>query len=428
MGFALSLFYIFTNLMTPVEVIPFLAPYRIMLVLLLLTLVASCFTMLSNRFSFSSPQLLLLVLLVVLGVMSSLWGVRLLSAGTDALMDLLFLAGITLMVCWNVTSLKRMKILAGVLAFTGVLITTEAVIALQTGYRSEQFVLKENTDDGVGLQYISRIQGLGVLSDPNDLGQFLLVSIALLSCCWKPGRFPSNLVKVIIPDAIMLAGVVLTKSRGDLLALLFLALLLLQRRLGKAGFIIGLTLAIVGVGAMTAIAGRGISLKEGSAAGRLDAWYAGILMFKSSPLLGVGFQQFTEHNELTAHNSYMLCLAELGFPGFFVWLAMPIASLLEARSIGAIQSHDPFSEDLRRSARSLFNGLVVFMVSAWFLSRSYTTVFFLLVGLAIALSEITRRSLGVSAAPRGNWKMATLSTAVGVVAAVYVTLRLRGLG
>jgi putative inorganic carbon (hco3(-)) transporter len=429
MGFALTLFYIFTNLMTPAEIIPFLVPFRIMLVLLLSTLTISTFTMLTNRFSFSSPQIILVLALVADGTLSVLWAVRWLQAGVDAVMELLFLAGITLMVCWNVTSVGRMKMLAGVLAFTGVLLTADGVIALETGHRTQEFVLNEGNEfDATGnREFFQRIQGLGVLSDPNDLAQFLLVSMALLSVCWKPGSTVSNLLIVVIPDAVLLGGVFLTKSRGALLALLFLLLLLLQRKLGKVGFLVGLGVALAGVAAMTALSGRGLSMSEGSAAGRLDAWYAGMQMFKGSPILGIGFNRFTEHHELTAHNSYMLCLAELGFPGFLIWLGLPVSSLFQASGIANLAGDRPRLDELRRAGRALFNGLVVFMVSAWFLSRSYTTVFFVLVGCAIALSEIARKTMPEARLTRQAWKFATLAGAVSVVIGIYVTLRLRGL-
>jgi hypothetical protein len=84
-------------------------------------------------------------------------------------------------------------------------------------------------------------------------------------------------------------------------------------------------------------------------------------------------------------------------------------------------------DELRRAGRALFNGLVVFMVSAWFLSRSYTTVFFVLVGCAIALSEIARKTMPEARLTRQAWKFATLAGAVSVVIGIYVTLRLRGL-
>ena len=39
------------------------------------------------------------------------------------------------------------------------------------------------------------------------------------------------------------------------------------------------------------------------------------------PAVGVGSGQFMEHHELTAHNSFLLTLAELGPLGFLLWTA-----------------------------------------------------------------------------------------------------------
>ena len=65
-----------------------------------------------------------------------------------------------------------------------------------------------------------------------------------------------------------------------------------------------------------------ISNGDDSAYGRVEAWYEGIQMFKSSPVFGVGKGMFTDFNNLTAHNSYMLVLAELGFVGSIFFLGL----------------------------------------------------------------------------------------------------------
>ena len=80
------------------------------------------------------------------------------------------------------------------------------------------------------------------------------------------------------------------------------------------GVVLGLILAVFG---MTFGPSRmsNMSAAEESANGRLDAWYAGFQMFKDNPLFGVGQGMFTDYHYLTAHNSYMLVLSELGFFG-----------------------------------------------------------------------------------------------------------------
>jgi hypothetical protein len=70
----------------------------------------------------------------------------------------------------------------------------------------------------------------------------------------------------------------------------------------------------------------------------------------------------------------------------------------------------------------------MFVVTAWFLSRSYTTVLFVLIGCAVALTEIVRRQ-GViqEAKEKISWTLATAVSAVLFVVSVYVLLRIRGL-
>jgi O-antigen ligase len=45
-------------------------------------------------------------------------------------------------------------------------------------------------------------------------------------------------------------------------------------------------------------------------------------MFRHSPIFGVGARQFVDHHFLTAHNSYVLTLAELGFPGLVLFVSV----------------------------------------------------------------------------------------------------------
>ncbi|MDP9054817.1 MAG: O-antigen ligase family protein [Acidobacteriota bacterium] len=428
MGFALTLYYLLSTFLTPAEVMPALLPYRIMLVLLLLTLAASTFTMLGSGFSFKAPQLILLFALVADVAVSVLWSVRWLAGALDATLDLLFLAGIVLMVAWNVTSASRLRKLTYLLVAVGVLISLQGIIGLETGYRREEFVLNQHdVDEADNPIQFDRIRGLGVLNDPNDLGQFLLIDLALLTCCWKKKSLMSNLVPVILPSVILLTGILLTRSRGTILGLIGFLILIFQKRLGKFGLVLASVAGVAGLGAMVFLTDRSVSMSEGSAAGRLDAWYAGMQMLKGSPIFGVGFNQFTEHHFRTAHNSYMLCVAELGFPGFFLWLGMIVASVFQMRAVSLLPGEGPEIDELKQSGRSVYVALLMFGFTGWFLSRAFTTILFVLIGCAIAVTEMTLRS-GVeeTAKPKVSWAMVTAATAVVFLAFVDILLRIRG--
>ncbi|MEW9573375.1 O-antigen ligase family protein [Rhodanobacter sp. Si-c] len=173
---------------------------------------------------------------------------------------------------------------------------------------------------GMTLGEDGRIRYVGIFNDPNDLGLLFVMALPMVLCLasrasflgrwfWRAGAL------------LLLAGVYLTKSRGTQLAVLLMGgVWLWQKRglltAGSLGFV-----GLVGLMLMPSTRMNDLDPDEASAFGRVDAWYEGLDMFKTHPLFGVGFGNFTDYNELTAHNSFVLVLAETGFLGFVIWLA-----------------------------------------------------------------------------------------------------------
>jgi O-antigen ligase len=114
---------------------------------------------------------------------------------------------------------------------------------------------------------------------------------------------------------------------------------------------------------------------------RIEAWYEGIQMLKSSPLLGVGYGNFLDHHHLTAHNSFVLCFAELGLVGYFFWMGLIV---LVYRGLGKVIAEGAAEADERKLAILLRSSVVGFLTCAWFLSRTYQPTLYLLLGLATA--------------------------------------------
>jgi O-antigen ligase len=147
-------------------------------------------------------------------------------------------------------------------------------------------------------------------------------------------------------------------------------------------------------------------------------------MFRSSPVLGVGFQNFTDRHDLTAHNSFVLCFAELGAVGYFFWLALLVVAILQLEQVRQCTDDGLGGDVLRRQARVLIASFAGMLAAAFFLSRSYNVALYLLVGLAFALYEIARH-LGHPVALPSLYgvgrKVVTLEFAS--VAAMYVLVR-----
>jgi hypothetical protein len=62
--------------------------------------------------------------------------------------------------------------------------------------------------------------------------------------------------------------------------------------------------------------------------GRISLWGEALDVFRTHPIVGVGMNRFGEYsdNGLTAHNSYVLCLAEIGIIGYFCWMGTIVSS------------------------------------------------------------------------------------------------------
>src|SRR6185437_5422915 len=86
----------------------------------------------------------------------------------------------------------------------------------------------------------------------------------------------------------------------------------------KRGLIVGAALAVP----MLMVGGRHDESADESTLERLGCSAAGIKMMLSYPFTGVGLGEFTEYNNLTAHNAYVLACGELGLPGMFLFGAL----------------------------------------------------------------------------------------------------------
>jgi hypothetical protein len=321
----------------------------------------------------------------------------------------------------NAYSLKRISLFCRVISLCAVVMALEAIAARFTGFQADKLVLSYGPPDALFL----RVMGYGVLSDPNDFAQFLLIGLAFLGVAWRKGNPIRNLTSVLIPGSILIFTIYLTGSRGAIFGLAAIAFTMFSRRKGlkKAAILTG------GMFALFIIAGFGrggdISLHEGSAAGRVMAWGSGISQLRTNPLFGVGFNRFTEYNDLTAHNSFVLCFAENGFFGYFPWIALIVTSVLGLEAMNKIPVVTPDDADFSRCLNAVRAGLYTFLATAWFLSRTYQQTLYIILALAAVLICLRRTQFPEIDLPVVNWAPRAVLVSVFSVVAIYVTIRLR---
>ena len=192
-----------------------------------------------------------------------------------------------------------------------------------------------------------------------------------------------------------------------------------RRAVAITGVVLGIMIALQFGG------GREISLVENSAGGRVIAWGAGIAQLKSHPLFGVGFGQFTDYSDLTAHNSFVLCFAELGMFGYFFWLALIVTCVwgLEILTRMPVQT----SEDsrFRQCASVVRVALYGFLATGWFLSRTYTLTLYILLALASSLIQMRQGTYPRVAVPASLWVPRTVVLQCVSVILFYLIVRIR---
>lgn len=485
MGFVLTIVYIVATIISPDQFGKDWASYHALTYLAGITVLASLPSMTNYGYWKSSVQTFLLIGLVVAIALSQLahgW----LGGVLESWRVFLPSAAVFFFILVNVTTARRLKIVTLAAVASCLVVAVEALCGYYAGFRGEMFILQTNVysvhDEAIG--QLTRIRGAGFLSDPNDLAQILLIAVPLSFIAWRRGRAVANFFVVLVPALLLLWTTYLTHSRGGLIALAAVSLLAARKKLGTPASVVLATVLLFGMLGLDFTGGRGISAADGT--DRLEAWANGLEMFKSAPLFGIGFNGFMDFHEITAHNSFVLCLAELGLLGSVLWTGLLVTTTMSLNSIIGVQKKRPLKRflGLKRLFESCYIyvagamdreptpsggtvalkdthayevlpamvttnatkaetkiegvqqrkvprhwvvamrlALVSFMTTAWFLSRSYTITMYLILGLATAAIAL-QRSDG-KGRDRGHWIFPTLTVEVIIIVLIYGLVRFR---
>lgn len=256
-------------------------------------------------------------------------------------------------------------------------------------YACEHIGLFGTTSVGGG-----RVRYRGVLQDPNELALAGGVGLPLGFAFGQVRRktAPGRRTLTALAFALVLVCAVLTASRGGQLVFLVVLAAYFLKRFGPAGLAFGGILAAP----LFLFGGRSGEEASSSTLERLDCWAEALSIWRSHPLLGVGLGQFSEYNYMTAHNSYLLALAELGLPGMIVFsiivylsAKIPLTVLREITpSVG--EATVDGASIARPWAMALIAAFAGLAVGIFFLSFTYHYVLWIYIGLSGALYSAVR--------------------------------------
>jgi putative inorganic carbon (HCO3(-)) transporter len=247
-----------------------------------------------------------------------------------------------------------------------------------------------------------RITYVGILNDPNDLGMYFVMILPIIAYfALQFAGFKRYLY--VLYGMIVFLGIYLTNSRGTLLGVITLLGVWHWFNQGMKKTLLRSALALP-VLFLVMSKFRAIDAEEESAVGRLDAWYEGMQMFLANPIFGIGQGDFIEHHNLTAHNSFVLVFSELGFPGYFIWIAIlyltifPLWKLFVVKNTMDFEKNDHVESVVNahfpviQHGQLLFYSMVGYLATAFFLSRSYTPLLYLFIGICLSCLEELRQS------------------------------------
>jgi hypothetical protein len=268
-----------------------------------------------------------------------------------------------------------------------------------------------------------RVRYRGVLEDPNELCMALALGLPLALGLYERRRTWLRRLLVVALFATAIPCVVMSQSRSGQISMIAVLGVYFMRRFGRRGIVVAAVLAVP----LLVLGGRSGEEAAASSEERLECWAEAFSMWRENPFLGVGQGQFREYHYLTAHNSLLLALAELGPGGLFLFSAAFYTALKVAVRAQLDFAARSEAEAARIWGTALTASLVGVGVSAFFLSLTYHPIVWMLFGLTAAFYAAIRKhdpTWRVRFGLRDAFIVA--ATDIGVVGSLWVYLRLRG--
>jgi len=235
------------------------------------------------------------------------------------------------------------------------------------------------------------IVAVGDFDDPNDLSAALVIPVPIALLLVMRARSIWGKLWGLTALGILVTAIYLCDSRGGMLALCVALGVFLVHQLGvKRGIMLG-AVALVVLLAFGPQRFKTDSVQgDDSTLGRIQAWNAGLGMFRKSPLIGVGYDQFEKRHPIPAHNSLVHSLAECGLLNALCWVGMNYWALLTLWRLRKAEWVGKVSGVWLGYPAALQAGLLASLTAGMFLSHSYRPIPLIPVAFAAALAGIAQ--------------------------------------
>lgn len=241
-----------------------------------------------------------------------------------------------------------------------------------------------------------RIKGSigGLFDNPNDLALHLVTMFPIALALSFGSRF-LLLKLVFLGTAILIvAGVVVTFSRGGFLALMVATVVLLWKLVRSSRWLMPpLAAALVVlffVFAPGSYKERLSTRDDESAMARFDDFKRSLFIAARHPVVGVGMDNYIlfSNSNKASHNAYTQVAAEMGVAGAVFYILFILAPFKGLRKIERESYEHRSKRRFYYAAAALQASLVAYMVASFFASVAYLWYIYYLVAYAVCLRRI----------------------------------------
>ena len=280
---------------------------------------------------------------------------------------------------------------------------------------------------------VLRLRATGIFGDPNDLSMMAVMGLVISLFGLGDSQLKAFRFAWVMPLALFFLTLILTKSRGGILAFVAAGGTISWLRFGLwktvAALVVALPLVVLASGSRQSNVGGALSGGTGHA--RVELWSGGLVALRQSPLFGIGFNMYADEVGQVAHNSFVHGFVELGlfggalFLGAFWFAGLSLWKLRNTSPSPHRFLADPSFRRMQPYCLAILSGAVLSMFS---LSRTYVVPTYLVLGVANAYCLESQRQgirAPLSITPGRIAALALLSIGFLIVIQIFIKLTLR---
>lgn len=241
----------------------------------------------------------------------------------------------------------------------------------------------------------------------NEIGLALLMTIPLMRYLQLASTNRWVRIAMVIAMGLCLVAVLGTQSRGALVGLVMMTLYLALKSRNRAGLLLVLAVALSAAFMIMPESwyNRMDTIQtyeqDGSAMGRINAWWTAWYVALDHPLVGGGFNMFQRptyiqyapnpRSVLDVHSIYFQALGQQGFIGLFTFLGIMFGALLTLNRVARFARLHKELGWMSDMSSMVFVSIIGYATSGAFLGLAMFDYYYTLVAIAIGLDAVARR-------------------------------------